>query len=164
MTEAAVGVVAEHQVVVVLVVEEEEAVEEAVEEPKEAQTLFLNLTDMLVSSLPKAKTICWSPKILSPANLYMAKNGYLSKVAWKARKLNIVFGIHSVASWLLEFWVDWMIFSLNLVEKFFILVLRAERVSAMLLILLDLFVSPFCYKGRTNIVRILLVGGCCLCC
>ena len=79
----------------------EEAVEEAAEE--EAQTLSLNLTDILVFLLLKAKTICWSPKISSLANLYMAKNGYLLKVVWKAQKLNTVFGIHSVASWLLEY-------------------------------------------------------------
>ena len=143
VTEAAVGVVAERQVVVVLVVEEEEAAEEVVEELKEVQTPSLNPTDILVFLLLKARTIRWLLKISSQANLYTARNGYLSKVVSKARKLNIVFGIHSVASWLLEFWVDWMIFSLNLVEKFFILVPRAERVSAMLLISLDLFVFFF---------------------
>jgi hypothetical protein len=74
-----VGVEVEIEVVG-LVVEEEEAVEEAAEEPKEAQRLFLSLTDILVFLLPKAKTICWSLKISSPANPYMARNGYLLKV------------------------------------------------------------------------------------
>lgn len=68
------------QAVAVPVVEEEEVVEQAVEEPEEAQTLSLNLTDILVCLLPKAKNICWSLKISSPANLYMARNGYLLKV------------------------------------------------------------------------------------
>ena len=95
----------EHQAVAV-VVEEEEAAEEVVEEPKEAQTLFSNLTDILVFLSLKAKTICWSPKILFPANPYMARNGYLLKVVLKARKLNIVFGILFVASWPLGSWVD----------------------------------------------------------
>jgi hypothetical protein len=75
VVEAVVG-----QAVAVPVVEEEGVVEQAVEEPEEAQTLSLNLTDILVFLLPKAKTICWSQKISSPANLYTARNGYLSKV------------------------------------------------------------------------------------
>ena len=97
----------EHQEVAVVVEEEEAAEEEEfVEEPKEAQTLFSNLTDILVFLSLKAKTICWSPKILFPANPYMARNGYLLKVVLKARKLNIVFGILFVASWPLGSWVD----------------------------------------------------------
>jgi hypothetical protein len=132
-----VEVVAEIAGVAVLV-EEEEAAEVV---PEEAQTLSLNLTDILVFLLPKAKTICWSPKISSPENLYMARNGYLLKVVWKAQKLNTVFGIHFVASWLLEYWVDWTISLSNPAAEFCILGLRVERVLAMLLILLDLMVS-----------------------
>ena len=101
--------------------------EEAGEEQKEAQTL-------------------------SPANLYMVRNGYLLKVVWKIRKVNIVFGIHSLASWPLEYllgyWVDWTISLSNPAAKFCILVLRAERVSATLLILLDLYVFFLPHIGQ----------------
>ena len=74
----------EHQVVAVVVEEEEAMEEKVVEVPKEAQTLSLNPTNILVFLLPKAKTICWSPRILFLANLYMARNGYLLKVVLKA--------------------------------------------------------------------------------
>ena len=74
----------EHQVVVVVVEEEEVTEEKVMKVPKEAQTLSLNPTNILVFSLPKAKTMCWSPKILFLANLYMARNGYLLKVVLKA--------------------------------------------------------------------------------
>lgn len=76
----AAEVVVEHQAVAVQVAEEEEVAEAVVEEPKEAQIPSLNPIDILVFSLPKAKTICWSPKILSRVNLYTARNGYLLKV------------------------------------------------------------------------------------
>ena len=122
---------------------EEEVAEEVVEEPKEAQTLSLNPTDILVFSLQKAKTICWLLKISFLANPYTARNEYPLKAVLKARKPNTVFGIHSVASWLLEFWVDWTIYSSNPAPRFYILVLQAERASAMLPILLDLCVSFF---------------------
>jgi flagellar basal body-associated protein FliL len=85
VVEVAVGVRVRVRVVVVVVVapvveEEEEAVEEAVEEPEEVQTLSLSLIDILVFLLPKARTICWSPKISFPANLYTARNEYPLKV------------------------------------------------------------------------------------
>ena len=44
-------------------------------EPREARTLFLSLTGMPGSSSLKAKTIYLSPRTLSLANLFMAKNG-----------------------------------------------------------------------------------------
>ena len=81
----------EHQVVMVVVEEEEATEEEVMEVPKEAQTLSLNLTNILVFLSPKAKTISWSPKILFPENLYMARNRYLLKVVLKAQKMNILF-------------------------------------------------------------------------
>ena len=73
-----IEVAMEHQVVAVVVEGEEATEEEVMEVPKEAQTLSLNLTDILVFLSPKA------PKILFPVNPYMVRNKYLLKVVFKA--------------------------------------------------------------------------------
>lgn len=115
-----------------------ELVDEAAPVVEEAPTLSSSPTGIRVSSLPKEKTICWSPKILFPATLYTARSGYRSRAVLRARRQSTAYGTLSVRSWLLVFSVVWMISSSSPVPRCSTLVLLAERVSAMLLILSDL--------------------------
>jgi len=82
-------------------------VEEVVEEHRQSW----NLMHMLECSSPKEKNICWSPRVSFQVKLFMVKNGYRWTEMWRAPRSNIVYGIHSGASWLLVCSVDSSIFS-----------------------------------------------------
>lgn len=131
--------------VVVEVEEPPEVVEEeVVEEQEEELMLFLNPTDTQVFSLLKAKIACLSPRTSCQEKPSMEKNGYLSRAVLKERRLSTGFGILSEVNLLLVFWADWIIFISRLERRFSIWVLRAERASVMLQILLARYVSPIC--------------------
>ena len=88
-----------------------------------------NLTDILVSSSPRVKTIYLSQRTLSLEKVFMARSGYLSKAASKTRRSNIAYGILSGVNWQRVYWVVWIGFSLNLEKRSYTSVLLVARVS-----------------------------------
>lgn len=98
---------------------------------------FLSPIPTPESSLPKAKTTCWSPKISFLANPSTARNGYrLKPPNPRVTRPSTVSGTLSGLNWLLVSSVEWVTSLSSLVRRCFTSVLPVEPPSAMLLTLL----------------------------
>ena len=111
----------------------EVVVEAHEEEPREAATSLLSLTDTLVSSSLKERNTCSSQRTSYLAKQYTERR----ESAWRAlrkrptvwpRRSNTECGTPSDRSLLPVFWEDWTTFTSNQARKCFISVLQVERV------------------------------------
>ena len=125
---------------------------------QEELKLSLNLTGTLASSLQKPRRACWSPEISFLGSPPMAKSKLLSKALSPIPRSNIEYRTHSIASLLLVFSAVWTTFSSRLERKCCALVPQLVRVSAMLPISSDRFVSPvhprYVQHVQLNLIRI----------